>query len=399
LVCAPETLPVSCRADTSVREIATMVKKNATLLSAAAVLILSLIALGLGGGLDAVFPGAGQEKTPGGILEHRYPVRCLAFSSDGKLLVTGGGFNDWAGEVRLWDVATGTERNRLKGLRTVVTALALAPDGQTLASASFIEFVRLWDVTTGRHRQRTPIPSALYASLTFSPDGRTLAVGGWAWGTCLTLRCLDTGVERTLVAGSGPVAFSPDGRRLASGGSFPGWATVKIWDTTSGQEMFALHGHQETVWGVAFAPDGQTVASASGDRTIKLWDLTTGAERATLQGHADQVAAVAFSPDGKFLASAGHDRTVRLWDVVTLQEHASFRGHARRVTSVAFSPNGQWLASGSYDKTVRLWPVGKGSLALAERARGRNRKSTCRLGLIPAYPRNGSRYVRHDSDP
>jgi WD40 repeat protein len=336
-----------------------MVKTNATLLSAAALVVLSLIALGLGGALDAVLPSAGQEKTPGGILEHCYPVRCVAFSSDGKLLVAGGGFNDWAGEVRLWDVGTGTERGRLKGLRTVVTALAFTPDGQTLASASFGGFVRLWDVTTGRQRQRTHIPSALSASLTFSPDGRTLAVGGWAWGACITLRCLDTGAERMLVAASGPVAFSPDGRRLASGGSFPGWATVKIWDTTTGQELFALHGHQEPIWGVAFAPDGRMVASASGDRTIKLWDVATGTERATLRGHTNQVDAVAFSSDGKYLASASYDGTVRLWDVATLKEHVVFQGHTSRVTSVTFSSDGQWLASGSYDKTVRLWPVGK----------------------------------------
>jgi WD40 repeat protein len=336
-----------------------MAKTNRTLLSAAVVLSLSLIALALRGALDAMLPGAGQEKTSGGILEHRHPVRCVAFSADGKTLVTGGGFNDLAGEVRLWDVATGTERAHLKGLRAVVTALALAPAGQTLASASLGGFVRFWDGTNGRELLCLDIPSAASPSLALSLDGRTMAVGGWAWNACIKLHCLDTGAERTLAAGSGPVAFSPDGRRLASTGSFKDWATLKVWDTTTGQELFVLRGHQDPVWGVAFAPDGQTVASASGDRTIKLWDIATGIERATLRGHTDQVDSMAFSPDGKFLASAGHDRTVRLWDVATLQEHALFRGHASRVTSVTFSPDGQWLASGSYDKTVRLWPVAR----------------------------------------
>jgi WD40 repeat protein len=291
-----------------------MTKTNATLFWASAVVVLSLLALSFWGALDAVFPDAGQEKTPGGILEHRYPVRCVAISADGKSLVTGGGFNDRAGEVRRWDVATGKERAHLEGLATVVAALALTPDGQTLASASRGGYVRLWDVSSGRERQRIEIAGAISPSLALSPDGRTLAVGGWDRDASVKLRSLDSGAERTLAAGSGPVAFSPDGQRLASGGSFPGWATVKIWNTTSGQELFALHGHQEPVWGVAFTPDGRTVASASGDRTIRLWDVASGVEQAILRGHTDQVDAVAFSPDGKFLASASHDRTVRLWD-------------------------------------------------------------------------------------
>jgi WD40 repeat protein len=336
-----------------------MVKTNRTLLSAAVVLTLSLVVLSLAGALDAMLPHTGQERSRGGILEHKYPVHCVAFSADGKTLATGGGFNDLAGEVRLWDVARGTERARLNVPRTVVSGVALAPDGQSLASASSGGFVCLWDVTTGRKRHRLDITTVVSPSLTLAPDGRTMAVGGWAWDACVKLHCLATGVERTLAAGSGPVAFNSDGRRLASSGSFPDWATVKIWDTTSGKELFALRGHQDPVWGVAFAPDGQMVGSASGDRTIKLWDLITGVERATLRGHTNQVDAVSFSPDGKFLASASHDRTVRLWNLSTLKEHTLFQGHASRVTSVTFSPDGQWLASGSYDKTVRLWPVGK----------------------------------------
>lgn len=63
-----------------------------------------------------------------------------------------------------------------------------------------------------------------------------------------------------------------------------------------GQEDGILRGHTDRVKAVAFAPDGQTLASGSFDKTIKLWDLTTGKEQAALFGHMDMVASVAFAP-------------------------------------------------------------------------------------------------------
>ena len=67
------------------------------------------------------------------------------------------------------------------------------------------------------------------------------------------------------------------------------------------------------VHGVAYSPDGKTIASGSQDATIKLWDPTTGRERCTLVGHTGRVVALTFSPDGTILASADSRGTIRLW--------------------------------------------------------------------------------------
>jgi len=153
------------------------------------------------------------------------------------------------------------------------------------------------------------------------------------------------------------VAFSPGGQRLASGSDDK---TVKIWDSATGKELLTLQGHAAGVWSVAFSPDGQRLASGSDDKTVKIWDSATGNGLLTLHGHAGGVRRVVFSPDGQRLASGSDDKTVKIWDSATGKELLTLQGHAANVNSVAFSPDGQRLASGSDDKTVKIWDSATG---------------------------------------
>ena len=77
------------------------------------------------------------------------------------------------------------------------------------------------------------------------------------------------------------MAFSPDGQRLASGSDD---STVKVWDSATGKELFALKGHTAAVTSVAFSPDGQHLASGSSDRTVRIWESTTAKEMFALKG-------------------------------------------------------------------------------------------------------------------
>src|SRR5437868_402611 len=113
-----------------------MVRTRSTLLPAVVVLASLPTVLVVMDGLGWLFPSDGQGESSSRILgEHRYPVHCIAFTSDGKTLAAGGGLQDLAGEVRLWDVVRGAERTRLEE-RCKVCSLAFSPDGHNLAAAS-----------------------------------------------------------------------------------------------------------------------------------------------------------------------------------------------------------------------------------------------------------------------
>jgi hypothetical protein len=130
--------------------------------------------------------------------------------------------------------------------------------------------------------------------------------------------------------------------------------------------LFSLHGHTNSVTGVAFSPDGTRLATTSYDRTARLWDTRTGAPVLVLRAHTSILHGVAFSPDGTRLATASHDSTVRLWDVRTGSLALVLRGHRGGVLGVAFSPDGTCLVTAGSDRTARLWVARSGPADAAE---------------------------------
>jgi WD40 repeat protein len=100
-------------------------------------------------------------------------IRCLAFSSDGRWLVSGA--SDCS--VKLWDLR-GERDVLLSGHTDSVSAAQFAPDGRTLATASFDRTVRIWDVATAQEVLQLDGHSGKVHCLAFTPDGRTLASGG-----------------------------------------------------------------------------------------------------------------------------------------------------------------------------------------------------------------------------
>ncbi|MGH3887835.1 MAG: TIR domain-containing protein, partial [Pseudonocardiaceae bacterium] len=174
---------------------------------------------------------------------------------------------------------------------------------------------------------------------------------------------------RTLRNHTGPVngvAFAPDGRTLATTSADQ---TARLWDLSDRNRPRPLGppltGHTNAVTGVAFAPDGRTLATTSTDQTARLWDLSDRNRPRPLgpplTGHTGVVLGMAFAPDGRTLATTSADQTIRLWD---LSERSQPRqlgppltSHTNTVNGVAFAPDGRTLATTSADQTIILWDL------------------------------------------
>ena len=268
--------------------------------------------------------------------------------------------------IWIYDVLTGREIQLFTGEMKGANAISYSPQGGVLAGAHSDRTVRLWDINTGEQKL-LPIFSehtkAIYA-IDFSADGRLLASGS----EDNTIRVYDIHTEELLSILPGSqdavytVAFAPDNRMptipsntsILAGGSGDG--TIRIWDAGTGNLMYELDKHENSVVELDFSPDGNSLVSASLDRTIQLWDLAgPESSRSTPTQHNAAVYTVDFSPDGRTVATGSADQLIRVWRTNDRELVHTLRGHTDSIWTIELSPNDSILASGSLDGTVRLW--------------------------------------------
>jgi WD40 repeat protein/serine/threonine protein kinase len=280
---------------------------------------------------------------------HGRAVDFLAFSDDGTMLVT----SDWSNSVKTWDMRARRELAAVS-FPSKPRDLCFVPKSPTVAVAVGKEVLFL-DASSGRRTSVIPYQSDV-SSVAFSRDGSRLATYE---GT--SLRILDGRAQRviwqTTVPAGWRVTFSPDGALLAVASNE---RTVLLLDATNGQQLAPpLSGFSsQALSSLVFSPDGELLACAAGGGGgggLRVWEVKTRQERPAVEYPGLWIGGVAFSPDGKTLAISGGAHVILLWDRATWQVAGRLQGHLNEAWPVAFSPDGKYLASGGKDKTVRIW--------------------------------------------
>jgi WD40 repeat protein len=180
--------------------------------------------------------------------------------------------------------------------------MVFSPDSKTLAVPLLDKTVRLYDVATQTERLRLEGNNEPIVTVAFTPDGKTLITGG------KPIRFLDptTGHEQAMRIECGAelgsavrLAVSPNGKKLAA--ALANYSVV-LFNLQTMTEEFRLKGHKDEIFGMNFSPDGKTLATASWDSTVKLWHVASGEPLLTFKSKFGVTWSVAFSPDDSMLA-------------------------------------------------------------------------------------------------
>lgn len=275
-------------------------------------------------------------------LRHADRPLCVAFSPDGRTLVSGGA----DGAVRAWDVATGEPTAVLRRPGSTAVEMRFTHGGSRLAVSFADGHVRFLDPVTLRERAAVATPAT--TNFTITPDGTLLACASPIGGTTVTE--MTTELAMLELTETGPVQFHPGGKMLAA--TAPG-GVVTVYRVIGGKPVQRVN-HGGLVTEIAFSPNGGLLATAgpSPDGGVKVWQV--GRQRPVFE-LAGAGAPVAFLADGRLAAARASG--VAVWDMQTREILHEVRGAAG---AFAISPDGTKLAATGTGLRVRIWDVPTG---------------------------------------
>jgi WD40 repeat protein len=301
-------------------------------------------------------------------------ITAAAFSPDGNTLAAG----TFDGDIIFWRIPDGVEIRKVHH-EGHVTALAFGPDGRWLASAvnprdpregprdaRAVVPIKVWEGATGREAHVLAGHTGLVTALAFAPDGKTLASGGGYNGSndgAILIWDLQAWRESRRLPGHArevvSLAFSPDSRKLVSAGGYSDDvdSTERIWDVATGAQLWARSRPGGGVYSVAFSPDGRWIAGGGWDGSLQLSDAS-GQPAKVIRAHNARVESVAFTSGSRLLVSTSYADSTRVWDPATGRLLAVLATRRDSADWLVASPNGLFDGSSRGVQDLAVWRLG-----------------------------------------
>jgi WD40 repeat protein len=290
---------------------------------------------------------------------HTDEIRQVAFSSDGKKIVT----EQFGGLLKVWDASNGTLLRTLEPKNYTIGVLFLL-SGDELFSADQGK-VRFWDLSKHDDAVEFVHGYSEIHDLAVSQDGKFLATASEVnlQGETTTIKVWDV-PSRSLVASLShglktySIEFSQDGSRLLTAGDD---GNVDLWEWRSQKKLFEFK-HGSPVEMARFSPDENIIASCGQQTGVKLWSAGADIPVATFADAAkfQNAAVLEFNRTGELLLGADYNN-VYLWNLKTYKLAAKC-GPVDRLNSACFSSDGSLVLACSADRTARIWRTVDGQL-------------------------------------
>ena len=274
-------------------------------------------------------------------------VTAVAIQPNGELVATAG--DDHV--VRIWNINTGRLVRELKGHRDWVTAVSFCSDGSKLITGCRDHQVLVWDMANGQSLGRLGRHESAITSIKVSDEGDKVAVSAFR----APLKIYDLEDRQLLGSLKCPctdaraAAFSHDMKIIAAGGRT---GKLRVWNLSAGTKV-DVQVQSRRIWSVIFTPENQLLVAGEGD-TISLLDPATGKQRQEFRNTGGKILAMTWLDRDRF-ATAGADNEIQVFSLSEQKPFAVVSGHTGSISTLDYRD--RTLISGSFDTTVRVWSL------------------------------------------
>jgi WD40 repeat protein/tRNA A-37 threonylcarbamoyl transferase component Bud32 len=330
---------------------------------------LYLAALNIRGSINVWNPATNRHLATLELQSLKMGRNRLAFSRDGTRLIA-----SQANAIQIWDLDNANEMTTLLGHQGGIPCATFHPGGRILATGGKDGLMRFWSPADGKLLESINVGDAIQ-TLSFSPDGRLLAVGCMGKPSAPHLRIIDTQTKK-VVFESAPAmgeVYSLSWAAAADGWMLSGCGRhgIAIWKMPKGSPVRLepiFERRLDYCLAIVFNPQADLLVWVQNERKLKAWDILADRE---VPLHASDLQqgwhGLAFLPDGQSIAYISSTGVAEVWNLREDRRVASMGDPGTfRAPHIALSANGEWIAALTQPDSVSVWhrPTGVRAFSL-----------------------------------